>query len=358
MSMDEHNDRDVERLIRGDATPALADAAPALARLRALRAAPEASEAARMGALLAAAAAEAAPAPDAAARVPRRFGWRGRAAVVSGLALVFAGLAGGVASADEAAPGDALYSLDRALEGLGIMDGGLEERIREALLLDQDGDVEAALEHVAQALEGLEAEGAADAEETADDDAAEDPGEDATEDAAETDADADGATERPASEALLAAAAMIRENGSEASADVHARVSEMLTWMATTEATGRDFGHGVSLRARGLHEDGEVIEVEVPEGAVDGESAVEADGAIEQPDASVDDEIAGTDEPVVAEDAPSAHGRSDKAGSPASRDDADGDGEVRKAPGKPEPGERGRSGGNGNAGERSGGGNR
>lgn len=45
------------------------------------------------------------------------------------LASVGTGL---VVAADHAAPGDALYGIDRAVEAVGILDGGVEERVAEA----------------------------------------------------------------------------------------------------------------------------------------------------------------------------------------------------------------------------------
>lgn len=220
MTNDETNnettDRDIERLLRGEEPAALADLAPGITTLRSLAIAPDGAHAARAGAVLAGVAASgnsplAVPAASGSSR------WRVRAAIAGGLALAGAGLVGGAAAADHAAPGDALYGLDRALEVVGVNDGGAAERIAEAISLDEAGDTEGALEHVAESLEGDEGSSAA----------------------------------------LLAAAELIRSNGSEASAEVHARVADMLEWMATTDATGRDFGQGVSERARGLHDEAE-----------------------------------------------------------------------------------------------------
>lgn len=211
MTSNDFTPRDQERLLRGDATGPLADAAPAIAALRALNVAPNDAETARAAAALASVAADSSvPLTGPAAATPSP--WRMRAAIAGGLALLGLGVVGGAAAADDAAPGDALYGVDRALEDLGIGDGGVDERVDEAIVLDEAGDSEGALEHVVEAVE---------------------------EDSA-------------SSEALLGVAERLRTNGSEASAEVHERVAAMLEWMATTDATGRDFGQGVSERARGL----------------------------------------------------------------------------------------------------------
>jgi hypothetical protein len=182
---------ETERLIAGRGTsidPAVADAISAL-RHGALIA-PSDEYVAKVAAL---AAAEVPQAATPASAVPV---WRRRlvaALAVAGVMVV--GGAGMASAADSANPGDALYSLDRALENIGIGDGGADERYDEGA--EEDGDEETASQ-------------------------------------------------------LLAVAQQLRENGSEQSADVHERVATMLEWMATTDATGKEFGQGVSLHARGL----------------------------------------------------------------------------------------------------------
>ena len=78
--------------------------------------------------------------------------------------------------------------------------------------LVDEGQVDAALHHVAEALQG---EG-----------------------------------DESSSAALVAAADQLAANGSENSAEVHARVAEMLHWMGEADIKGSDFGQTVSSYAR------------------------------------------------------------------------------------------------------------
>ena len=150
---------------------------------------------------------------------------------VVGSAVVAVGSFSGVAYASNgAAPGDALYGLDCALEAVGFGDGGLEERIDEACKMSENGDVDEALKHVAEAVQ--EQEGS----------------------------DEDG----EAAAALLAAADAVLAEGSEQSLEVRTKVAEMLRWMATTEAEEKDFGQGVAERARGISG-----ETDLPHGETD-----------------------------------------------------------------------------------------
>ena len=83
--------------------------------------------------------------------------------LVSGLVLnaligtaAFAAVGAGAAVAsDGAKPGDALYGLDRALERVGINNGGAEERIEEAMALVERGQHRRAMEAVEEAIEDL-----------------------------------------------------------------------------------------------------------------------------------------------------------------------------------------------------------
>ena len=141
--------------------------------------------------------------------------WMRRAAA-TGVAAVALGFGfAGAAAANSAAPGDSLYGLDRALERVGVHNGGLSERLDEANELLEEGDEEGALDLVTDALDD--------------------------------EGDAEG------KQALLDVAARLLENGSEQSADVHAGVAAMLTWKATTEATGKEYGQGVADLARRIH---------------------------------------------------------------------------------------------------------
>lgn len=215
MNNSEWNDRDIDALLAGKA-PAdrdLAALAPVVASLKATVARHEVapSEAKAFGATLASVAAAApvtTPAVARATRSPwmRRVGFAGIGALVLG-----ASVAGAAAAADGSAPGDPLYSLDRALEHVGIDNGGLKERIDEATKLADQGENEQAVEHLA---ESLKSQG-----------------------------------DSTSAQNLLQVAAQIRTNGSARSADVHAAVADMLEWMATTDLTGKDFGQGVAAHA-------------------------------------------------------------------------------------------------------------
>jgi hypothetical protein len=88
-----------------------------------------------------------ASAPRAERRASRRL-----AVLVGAGALVIA--LGGVAMAsDESVPGDTLYGLDRALESVGIGDGGVEERILEFDALMGYGEEQQAFELLADSIE-------------------------------------------------------------------------------------------------------------------------------------------------------------------------------------------------------------
>jgi uncharacterized membrane protein YgcG len=125
-------------------------------------------------------------------------------------AVLIVGLAGVADAADAAAPGDPLYGLDRALEQVGINAGGLDERLDEAQALADDGNSAEALAHLAETLDTTSPNAA---------------------DALEAAAERFGAHDNP-SQAVLE------------------DVAAMLDWMANTQESGRDFGHGVAERAR------------------------------------------------------------------------------------------------------------
>jgi hypothetical protein len=129
-------------------------------------------------------------------------------AALAGVLVV--GMAGVAQAADAAAPGDTLYGLDRALERVGINNGGLDERLDEAQALADDGRSAEALDHLADALD-TSSPNAADALERA--------------------AERFGLHDNP-------------------SQGVHEQVAEMLDWIAERQASGREFGQGVAERAR------------------------------------------------------------------------------------------------------------
>ncbi|WP_084130144.1 hypothetical protein [Demequina sp. NBRC 110055] len=207
-----HAERDVDALVAGRpvADPDLAALSPVVAALRAsATATPTDSQAAAMAATLAAAVAPAGGAPAA-----RRSPWRRRVgatvAVVGVLGLSFAG----AAAADAAAPGDALYGLDRVLERVGVNAGGAEERLDEVRVLVDRGDVDRATDLATETLDDLD--------------------------------------EGDAAEGLREAAVSVLAHGAEQSHDTRTRVSEMLLWMADQDTRGAEFGAAVSERARGL----------------------------------------------------------------------------------------------------------
>jgi hypothetical protein len=171
-------------------------------------------------------------------------------AIVAGSVAALLGFAGIAYAADGAVPGETLYGFDRALENVGIGDGGLEERLAEAGEMIDDGQVDEGLAHATAALteeqEGFDENG--DGEEN----------------------EEEGLARR---EALLAAAEAVLSNGSEQSLEVRTRVAEKLEWMATTELTGKEFGQAVSQLARGISLDGDE-----EQGSADGEGVDSKNG--------------------------------------------------------------------------------
>jgi hypothetical protein len=78
---------------------------------------------------------------------------RTRAAAALAAAFVTVGGLGGVAyAANGATPGDFLYGLDRALEAVGIGNGGASERIAEAIVLVEEGATGHGLAHAAKVV--------------------------------------------------------------------------------------------------------------------------------------------------------------------------------------------------------------
>jgi hypothetical protein len=133
-----------------------------------------------------------------------------RLATAALTAVLLIGLTGVAQAADASAPGDALYPLDRALEEVGINDGGLDERLDEAQALADDSQSTAALVHLAKALENSSPNAS---------------------DALERAAERDGLNDNPSQ--------AVRES-----------VADMLEWMATREVSRKEFGQGVAQRAR------------------------------------------------------------------------------------------------------------
>ncbi|WP_062132725.1 hypothetical protein [Demequina aestuarii] len=221
MTADEDfTDRDLSALFSGreNVDARLADLVPAVAALRSTSiVSPPDDQVASMAVALSRAVPATTDGGVARARTrtsPRRASALSRrlVAIAAGAGLLGAGFAG-AAAADGAAPGDALYGLDRAFEGVGINDGGAHERLAEVRVLLEAGDVDGALRHAEQATDELEPE---------------------------------------ATEALRLAAASVASAGSEQSLEVREQVSAMLTWMSETDLEGREFGQGVAERARAI----------------------------------------------------------------------------------------------------------
>lgn len=145
-------------------------------------------------------------------RSPRRRLVPRLATVGLSAALVMGLLTGVAFAADGSHPGDALYGLDRALETMGIKDGGIAERLDEAQALADDGQTAEALAHMAEAL---------------------------------------GETSPNAASALENAAGRFEPHDNP-SQSVREGVADMLEWMSRREASGREFGQGVAERARAL----------------------------------------------------------------------------------------------------------
>ena len=207
----EFSDRDLDALFDGREVSdgRLRGVAAAFSAMRSVLVGTVGEEhAAQMGARLAAVASsvEAEPArPHRAARWRRRFTAIGATAALAVVAV------GGAAAANHAAPGDALYGVDRALERVGLLDGGLGERLSEAHQLAARGDAVRALTHAA---------------------------------------DAYTANAEPEVATALHRAADAVAGGAVANDEVLS-VGDMLEWMATAER-GEDFGSRVSEWARGL----------------------------------------------------------------------------------------------------------
>jgi hypothetical protein len=217
MSKEEWSDRDLESLFAGR-EPTEGDLACLAPIVEAIRREAENPVRPEAGAIVPALA-EAAKGSAVGAPVGHRGSkpWRRRLVTIGGVAaLATVGVGSAAVASDGAAPGDLLYSVDQAFEAIGIGDGGIQERLDEATKLTENGQPDQALEHAANAYRK------------------------------------EGNDE--AARALVQAAVSVQNQGAERSAEVRAQVSEMLQWMESTDAEGRNFGQGVSERARGVEE--------------------------------------------------------------------------------------------------------
>ncbi len=154
------------------------------------------------------------------------------ATVAAAITLVLGSGAGMAIAADGAAPGDALYGLDKALERVGIGDGGAAERLQEAADLATAGQLARGLEHAAEVV------------------AASHDGE-------------PGHVSDAASDALRAAAqrvdTIVAPNGGTTSEPVHTAVADVLTYLSdhVGDVDGRyvaELSQMIGAAARAEHE--------------------------------------------------------------------------------------------------------
>jgi hypothetical protein len=155
-----------------------------------------------------------------------RLGLTPRLATVALTILLMSGTAGMAMAADSAAPGDALYGLDRAFEAVGIGSGSTEERLDEAVALAAQGHSGEALEH---AIQGLRR-------------------------------DTGGSSEAAVTALTTAAQSLVEtQDTADAATAASIRVTALLTYVAENigidEGTdGREFGQGVAQLARDIGE--------------------------------------------------------------------------------------------------------
>ena len=158
------SDHDVERLLTGGNPDSreLADLAPLLEMVKASasyepseadtqRYAAEAAEITRLESTRSAGAAG-----PSSVSAHHRKGWLAsspRFGTALAAVLLLVGMTGVAFASNDAAPGDSLYGIDRALENVGLGAGGLGERLLEAGALVNHGRSAEALAHAAEALD-------------------------------------------------------------------------------------------------------------------------------------------------------------------------------------------------------------
>ena len=128
-------------------------------------------------------------------------------------------------AADGAAPGDALFGIDRALEKIGIGAGHAEERLDEARTLLSEGEASEALRHATEVL-------------------------------TEEDEGSDVADARDA----LEDAAVVIEGGEPSNSQTQEDVTALLDYIRANRGTdigadGKEFGQGVADRAHDIKND-------------------------------------------------------------------------------------------------------
>jgi len=157
-------------------------------------------------------------------RLTPRHGLTPRLATVGLAVLLMSGSAGMALAADGAAPGDALYGLDRAFERVGIGSGSTDERLDEAVVIAAQGRSDEAVDHAIEALSQHSGDSSAVALTTL----------------------------TVASENLVHI-----QDTADAAATANSRVSALLAFIAENIGTGegvdgREFGQGVAQLARDI----------------------------------------------------------------------------------------------------------
>lgn len=146
---------------------------------------------------------------------------RRKTAAVLSAATLLVGTTGVAFAANGAKPGDTLYGIDRALEVVGVGDGSGPERVSEIQALFDAGDLPRSLTHAAEVIP--EVTGTPTAEATVD-----------------------------ASDALAAAALVVKGAGSEVSAGTRLAVAELLDYLSLSLSDGHVDGAAVAKLARDI----------------------------------------------------------------------------------------------------------
>jgi hypothetical protein len=173
----------------------------------------------------------------AAARIrPSRLSLR-LAGAAAALILMLGASAGVAYAADRAAPGDALYGLDRALEDIGLGDGELQERLTEASQLVERGRIQEGL-----ALAGVALAAVSD----------------------------DSGPLQAAAAALQAAADAAASDPSARTPEARGVAAQKLRWLATAEPSAREFVQTVNDLASSISHAGQGDSGDEPEGSTTG----------------------------------------------------------------------------------------
>ncbi|HEX6219669.1 MAG TPA: hypothetical protein VF115_01100 [Acidimicrobiia bacterium] len=216
------SDDNVEAVLSGRALddPVLAEIARALGALEPERFADPTGENAAAFAKRAASVARAGePVGFAAtARFRRGLSLTPRLAPAAVAAILLFAMTGVAVASDSSVPGDALYGIDRALENIGIGDGGAAERLEEASTLTENGDSAAALDLLAETFDPQSSQ---------------------------------------AADALLRASERVRQGGGG-----NSDVAEMLQWMSEMDFRGREFAEDVVDHANDLGGEDQSTETE------------------------------------------------------------------------------------------------